>query len=67
VNVDGADFSGAKTTDARASGVDWSEAKVPPIEIPAPIPTPPWLPALLAGIGVLLVVVVVLARKRRKA
>ena len=53
VNVSGADFSEAKTTGARASGVDWSQANVPPAEIPEPIPVPPWLPALLAGIGVL--------------
>lgn len=65
-NVAGAEFSGAKTTGARASGVDWSQAKVPPAEIPEPMPVPPWLPALLTGIGVLFVVVIILAEKRRR-
>ena len=65
--VAGADLSGARTTGARASGVDWSQAKVPPDETPEPIPMPPWLPALLAGIGVLTVAVVIFARMRRRA
>ena len=65
-NVAGADFSDATTTDARAAGVDWSKAKVPPAEIPEPLPTAPWLPALLAGIGVAFVAVLLLAKKRRQ-
>ncbi|UCF26826.1 MAG: LPXTG cell wall anchor domain-containing protein, partial [Chloroflexota bacterium] len=66
VNVSGADFSDAKTTDAHATGVDWSEASVPPAEIPNPIPIPPWVPAVFAGLGALLVLGIIVARKRRK-
>jgi hypothetical protein len=66
VNVSGADFSDVTTADAHAAGVDWSKARVPPVEIPEPIPIPPWLPALFAGVGLLLVVGIILARKRRK-
>jgi LPXTG-motif cell wall-anchored protein len=66
VNVSGADFSDAKTTDAHATGVDWSKASVPPAEMPDPIPIPPWVPAVFAGLGILLVVGIVLTRRRRK-
>jgi hypothetical protein len=67
VNVAGADFSDAQTAGARATAVDWSQAKVPPAEIPEPMPIPPWVPALLAGIAVLFVAVIILAKKRRPA
>ncbi len=66
VNVSGADFSDVRTTDAQASGVDWSKARVPPAEIPEPILVPPWIPALLAGIGLVFIAGIILARKRRK-
>jgi hypothetical protein len=67
VHVAGADFGKTKTTGARASDVDWSRAKVPLAEVPEPLPVPPWLPALVAGIGLLIIVVIVLAKKRRLA
>jgi hypothetical protein len=67
VNVSGADFSDAKITDAQATGVDWSKASVPPAEIPEPIPIPPWVAGLFAGVGLLFVVGIILAMKRRKA
>jgi hypothetical protein len=48
--------------------VDWSKAKVPPAQIPEPLPIPPWLPAVFAGIVMLMlfVVVLIVARKRKK-
>jgi hypothetical protein len=67
VNVAGAGLSGAKTSGARASGVAWSQAKVPPAEIPEPIAVPPWLPALVAGIAVVFVAGIILAMRRRRA
>ncbi len=67
VKVAGADLSGARTTGTRASGVDWSQTIVPPAELPEPLPVPPWLPALLAGIGVLMAVVIILAKRRCRA
>ena len=65
----GANFEDATTTDAQAVAVDWSKAKVPPAQIPEPLPIPPWLPAVFAGIVMLLfvVVLIIVARKRKKA
>lgn len=64
VNVSGADFSDVNTTGARAA-VKWSDAKVPPDELPEPIPMPPaWLPLLLLGIGAL--IAFLLLRRRGK-
>jgi hypothetical protein len=67
VNVAGADFSGVMTTGARASGVAWSQAKVPPAENPEPFPMTPWLPALVAGVAVAVVAGIILAKRRRRA
>jgi hypothetical protein len=66
VNISGADFSDVTTAETHATGVNWSNAKVPPAETPKPIPIPPWVPALLAGIGLLFVVGIILSWKRRK-
>ena len=41
-------------------------AEVPPAEIPEPVPAPPWLPALLVGIGILIIVAIVVVTKRRR-
>ena len=67
VNVTGADFSDVQTTGARASAVDWSQAKVPPAEIPEPLPMPPWLPVLIAGVAVVFVAGIILVKGRRRA
>ena len=67
VNVTGANFEDATMTDAHAVAVDWSKAKVPPTQLPEPVPIPPWLPAVFAGIVMLFVVVLIAARKRKKS
>jgi hypothetical protein len=64
VNVEDADFSDAVTTGARSAAVSWSSAKVPPKEMPEPISPPSWLPALFAALVVLVVGILILAKKR---
>ena len=65
MDVTGADFSDVLTTGAHASGIDWSKAKVQPAELPEPIPTPPWVRFLVAGVVIALVFFIM--RRRRKA
>ena len=67
VNVSGADFGDATTAGVQAAAVAWSSAKVPPDELPEPLSMPPWLPALLVGIGVLFVALLIRAKRRRQA
>ncbi|MDY6873082.1 MAG: pentapeptide repeat-containing protein [Chloroflexota bacterium] len=50
LNVKGADFTGASVAGMRAFNVDWSEAKVPPAELPAPlVELPTWAWSVLIG------------------
>ena len=67
IKVDGADFTGADTSGTRATGIDWSTAKVPPTILPQPIfKLPNWAWAAIAGsvIGVISVVIYSLARRK---
>jgi hypothetical protein len=65
VNVIGTDFSGANTRGAMAAGVQWSNAKVPPAEIPAAPTPPPWLVGALVAAAAL--VLIYLFSRRRQA
>lgn len=69
LNVEGADFTGVDTTGARAYGIDWSTAKVPPAILPAPIiQLPKWAWAALAGsvIGVIGVMIYSISRRQQR-
>ncbi len=69
IKVKGADFSGVDTTAARAYGIDWSAAKVPPANLPQPfLQLPTWAWAALAGsvAGIIGVVIYSLARRKNK-
>jgi len=69
VNVTGANFEDTTTTDARSLAVDWSKAKVPPDLIPESLPITPWVPALIAGMVLLIVITVtilIVSLKRKK-
>ena len=66
VDVSEADFTDVTLTGARAGRVDWSKAKVPPAEIPEPLPAPPpWLPVLVVGIIVGILAVAVILKKKK--
>ena len=64
VGVKGADFSEVKTTDARAA-VNWAEAKVQPAELPEPLSPPRWLPLLILGVGITLLLFFLRRRKNQ--
>lgn len=50
VNISGADFGDVVTDGARSVSVDWSSAKVPPLNRPGPMITPlVFMPLLLLG------------------
>lgn len=65
VDVSGADFTDTVTTDATAAA-DWSEAKAPPAELPAPIQAkiPRWLPPLAGGALLLTAAILIWLRRR---
>jgi hypothetical protein len=65
VNVSGIDFSTVDLSGAKASGVDWGQAKVAPTVTPEAL-IPPWLPILLAVLGVVFLIGMI-GRRRRKA
>jgi uncharacterized protein YjbI with pentapeptide repeats len=70
LDVEGADFSGANIIGARALNVDWSKAKVPPAELPAPfLEMPTWAWSVLIGsvVGALGLLVYALVRRQQKA
>jgi uncharacterized protein YjbI with pentapeptide repeats len=68
VDVTGANLTDVTLTGARAGHVDWSTAKVPPAETPESLPTPPlWLPMLLVGIGIVILVATLRKKARQRS
>ena len=68
VNVTGADFTDASFSGARATNVDWSKAKVPPRDLPAPlfqIPLWAWTVFIGGMIGILGLIIYSRTRKKK--
>jgi uncharacterized protein YjbI with pentapeptide repeats len=67
IDVAGADLTDVILSGARAGHVDWSTAKAPPAELPESLPTPPpWLPVLLGGISLVILMAVLRQRARQR-
>ena len=65
VNVEGADFTDAKTDGAQGLAVSWSSAKAPPAEAPEMFPIQVIVAPILALVSLVSVVAIVLLLRRR--